>query len=275
MRWGCAGSRSTLRRRLETCVSAARSSPTNGVCQRCSMIAARVKTRPGSDASSCSSSNSDVVSRTSAPSTTTSRACRSISMPPTDEARAAALGEVQTAAAQQRAHAAGELGERERLGDVVVGARLEADDDVGLGVARGQQDDRQRARRRGSPGRRRGRSCPASSRRGSRGRTRRARPRAAPRRRRRRRARRSRRARARTTRCGAGCARRPRAGCGRSRRSPPRARAATRAGAGGRRQRHGDRRPLARRVEVGADRPAHRGSRTRAPSPGPSPKPPA
>ena len=116
-----------------------------------------------------------------------------------------------------------ELRERERLGDVVVGAGLEADHDVGLGVARGQQDDRQRTR---SARISRQTSRPLSARHhhvedgevvpaG-------ARPPAARRRRRRRRARRSHRA---SRRVGdaapRGCARRPRAGSGTVTTTPP------------------------------------------------------
>ena len=45
-------------------------------------------------------------------------------------------------AAQHGADAAAQLGEAERLGDVVVGAGLEPLDGVGLAVERGQHDDR-------------------------------------------------------------------------------------------------------------------------------------
>src|SRR6478752_3879818 len=48
-------------------------------------------------------------------------------------------------AAEQGPHARAELPDRERLGDVVVGAELEADDLVELVVAGGQHDDRHRA----------------------------------------------------------------------------------------------------------------------------------
>jgi hypothetical protein len=44
------------------------------------------------------------------------------------------------------AHARDQLARRERLGDVVVGAELEADDAVDLVAARGQEDDRHLAR---------------------------------------------------------------------------------------------------------------------------------
>ena len=48
------------------------------------------------------------------------------------------------APAQERAHALGQLVERERLRDVVVPTRLEACDTLGHGVARRQEDDRDR-----------------------------------------------------------------------------------------------------------------------------------
>jgi hypothetical protein len=44
-------------------------------------------------------------------------------------------------APQQRAHPRHQLAQRERLGDVVVGAHLQADDPVHLRVARGQHQD--------------------------------------------------------------------------------------------------------------------------------------
>ena len=46
------------------------------------------------------------------------------------------------AAAQLRAHAGQQFGEAERLGDVVVGAGVEAADGVHLAVLRGEEDDR-------------------------------------------------------------------------------------------------------------------------------------
>ena len=53
-----------------------------------------------------------------------------------------ALDDAALRAPQHGADAAAQLGEPERLGDVVVGARLEPLDRVGLGVERGQHDDR-------------------------------------------------------------------------------------------------------------------------------------
>ena len=53
-----------------------------------------------------------------------------------------ALDDAPLGAAQHGADPAAQLGQAERLGDVVVGARLEALDDVGLAVERGEHDDR-------------------------------------------------------------------------------------------------------------------------------------
>ena len=47
-------------------------------------------------------------------------------------------------AAQDRPDPRDELGRRERLGEVVVGAELEAEHAVDLAVARGQEDHRDR-----------------------------------------------------------------------------------------------------------------------------------
>ena len=46
------------------------------------------------------------------------------------------------AAPQDRAHAGDQLAQAERLGHVVAGAELEPEDDVDLGVAGGDHDDR-------------------------------------------------------------------------------------------------------------------------------------
>ena len=56
----------------------------------------------------------------------------------------------QRRAAQQRAHAGDQLARAERLGQVVVGAQLQADDAVELLGARGQHQDRQGAQRVGA-----------------------------------------------------------------------------------------------------------------------------
>ena len=59
-----------------------------------------------------------------------------------DDPPADRIGEVAVRAAQQRLDPAHQLAQPERLGQVVVGAELEADDLVDLVVARGQDQDR-------------------------------------------------------------------------------------------------------------------------------------
>ena len=59
-----------------------------------------------------------------------------------DDAPAGRVGQVAVRAAQQRLDAAHQLAQAERLGQVVVGAKLEADDLVHLLVARGQEQHR-------------------------------------------------------------------------------------------------------------------------------------
>ena len=59
-----------------------------------------------------------------------------------DHPAAAGIGEVAVRAAQQRLDPAHQLAQAERLGQVVVGAELEADDLVDLVVARRQDQDR-------------------------------------------------------------------------------------------------------------------------------------
>ena len=59
-----------------------------------------------------------------------------------DDAAAGRVGEVPVGAPQQRLDPAHQLAQRERLGDVVVGAELEAHDLVELVVAGGQEQDR-------------------------------------------------------------------------------------------------------------------------------------
>ena len=74
-------------------------------------------------------------------------------------------------AAQQGPHPGEQLGEPERLGDVVVGAGVEPDDGVDLVGAGGEDEDRdRRGPRRGSGGTPRGRRCPAARGRGPPGR---------------------------------------------------------------------------------------------------------
>ena len=59
-----------------------------------------------------------------------------------DDPAAGRIGQVAVRAAQQRLDPAHQLAQAERLGQVVVGAELEADDLVDLVVARGQDEDR-------------------------------------------------------------------------------------------------------------------------------------
>ena len=87
--------------------------------------------------------NSEGVRLTVLPSTSTVCREKSIRIPPTCLVASAVPRPVELAAAKQGPDAADELGGGERLGDVVVGADLEPDDPVDLGVERGQQDDRQ------------------------------------------------------------------------------------------------------------------------------------
>ena len=74
-------------------------------------------------------------------------------------------------AAQRRLHAAAELAQRERLGDVVVGAELEAEDLVDLLGLGGEHDDRHRRARAQPPADLEAVEARASSRRARRGRT--------------------------------------------------------------------------------------------------------
>ena len=86
--------------------------------------------------------NSDGVSETGLPSTATSSRTRSILIAADRPHELLVGGLVERAAAQQRGHAADQLGGRERLRDVVVGAELEPAQQVALGVLRGEHDDR-------------------------------------------------------------------------------------------------------------------------------------
>ena len=111
------------------------------------MISSRLKTWPGRSASSRSTWNSERVRLTGSPRIDDQVAGevdphrpRLDRLRPRRRARA-----VELAAAQLGADPAEQLADRERLGDVVVGADLEPDDLVDLGVLGGQQDDRHRA----------------------------------------------------------------------------------------------------------------------------------
>ena len=99
-----------------------------------------MKTRPGSRANVASSSNSVGVSRTTRPSAVTRRLAEiDLQVAAGD----ALVGDGRrVGAAQDRAHAGDQLLGAERLDNVVVGAKLEAGDPIGLVTAGGQDHDR-------------------------------------------------------------------------------------------------------------------------------------
>src|SRR3954451_10409641 len=145
---GRCGSRSTFWRRLEMWTSQARSSPSNSVCQSSSMIWRRAKTSPGRLTRSRRSWNSERVRLTGTPSIIATWRTRSIATGPASIRTAWLSGpRVELAAAQLRSYAAEQLAHREGLGDVVVGADLEPDHLVDLGVLGGEDDDRYGAAR--------------------------------------------------------------------------------------------------------------------------------
>ena len=99
------------------------------------MIRSRVTTRPASRTSSASRSNSFGESSSSSSSCHALRAA-------TSTLTSAAWNCSAVVPPQLGAHARQQLGEAERLGDVVVGARVEAADGVHLAVLRGEEHDR-------------------------------------------------------------------------------------------------------------------------------------
>ena len=105
------------------------------------MSCSRESTRPAARASAASSSNSWWVRTTRRPLTVTSRASKSIDQATGGEARAARR---RHAAAEHRADARQQLARVEGLGQVVVGAELEADDLVDVLAPRREHQDRQR-----------------------------------------------------------------------------------------------------------------------------------
>ena len=138
--------------------SQARTSPENSDCQSSSMISRRLKTWPGRSASSHGpGTRAGQVDRLAADGDQVAGEIDR-DLAGLDRARAAldGRGAVELAAAELGADAAEQLADAERLGDVVVGADLEADDLVDLGVLRGQEDDRSGCGRE-RPGRGRGR----------------------------------------------------------------------------------------------------------------------
>ena len=116
--------------------------------------------------STVSTSNSLPVSGTSLSPTWTRWASRSTCEP---AARRVAAAAADRRTPEQGAQAGQQLGEAERLGEVVVGAGVEPDDAVELAGARGEHQDRAlEARPRAARGRPRGRPCRAGRGRGSR-----------------------------------------------------------------------------------------------------------
>ena len=103
-------------------------------------MCARVKTVPGSSASSASRSNSFGVSASASSASVTWWVRRSIVSGPTVSRRELVGSRLRPA--RHRADAGEQLAEAERLHDVVVGAELEPDDAVDLVAARRDDDDR-------------------------------------------------------------------------------------------------------------------------------------
>ena len=131
------------------------------------MIRSRVTTRPASRTSSASRSNSFGESSSS------SSPCQALRAA-TSTLTSAAWNCSAVVRRSCDAHAGQQLGEPERLGDVVVGAGVEAADGVHLAVLGGQEHDRhRRAAPRARAGRPRGRRRPAGRCRGAAGRARR------------------------------------------------------------------------------------------------------
>jgi hypothetical protein len=120
------------------------------------------KTSPARPTSRRSSWNSERVRLTGSPRTVATWRTRSIATGPASIRPPGERRAVELAAAQLGAHAAEQLAHREGLGDVVVGADLEADHLVDLGVLGGEQDDRHRRCASARRGRCRARSAPAS-----------------------------------------------------------------------------------------------------------------
>ena len=168
------GSSASLRRRLEMWTSTRWSSPNQFSPHTRSSSWARLNATRGSAVSVSSRSNSIRV-RSSDRAVELGLAGGGVDGQRAERARigprpapAGAGGAVR--AAQHGLHAADELGDAERLRDVVVGAGLEADDLVELGVLRGEHQDVRVAELRARGGRPRRRRCPAGRGRGRSGR---------------------------------------------------------------------------------------------------------
>ena len=114
--------------------------PYQWASQTCSRIAVRLRTAPGSVARKASRSNSFAVSAISSPSRLTRRVRRSMTSAPI-VCGPSSTGAVAARPPRDGPDAGGQLAHAERLGDVVVGAELEAQDAVELVAARRQHDD--------------------------------------------------------------------------------------------------------------------------------------
>ena len=102
-----------------------------------------MKTWPGWRMRNASSSNAFGLSGTTSPSRSSRRPPRSAwTGPEVDDGRRGLDRDRLVRAAEQRADPGGQLAQAERLGDVVVGAELEADDLVELGILGRQHHDR-------------------------------------------------------------------------------------------------------------------------------------
>ena len=130
-----------LPRRASTWVSSVFVEPIQSVSQTSRMIRSRVTTRPASESSSASSSNS--LGRRPSSRRPDARAGGEVHDEVARRERAHLGERARGCAPLVRAHAGEELGEPERLDEVVVGARVEPRDDVELLVARGEDENRE------------------------------------------------------------------------------------------------------------------------------------
>ena len=150
------------------CTSIERSNDSNSSPLSASMRCSRDSTRPARARQRDEQLELEVRSAPARlPSTVTSRASKSISSSPAKRERARRAAR-RLRAAEHRAHARQQLARVERLGQVVVGAELEADDLVDVVALGGEHDHRQRrqlGRARECGGRPRARRCRAASRR--------------------------------------------------------------------------------------------------------------